>query len=120
MCVSQWPADRAPGLPSVKVVFLFIPKPQLWGLCGQSPGLGISQELTQTVPFWEKVLAKMVAKQLQGQASTVMISLSFFPPFEHFLGRFSVSPLDVGIVSNFTKDVLLLMMEWRLLSLPAS
>lgn len=41
---------------------------------------GKSQELTQTVPFWEKVLAKMVAKQLQGHLSPVMISL-FFPPF---------------------------------------
>lgn len=97
MCVSQWPADGAPGLPLSEMLF-----------SSQSPGSGasvvralasgISQELTQTVPFWEKVLAKMVAKQLQGHLSTVMISLSFFPPFEHFLGRFSVSLLALGLL----------------------
>lgn len=58
---------------------------------------GKMQELMQTVPFWEKVLAKMVAKQLQGHLSTGMISLCFHP-FEHLLGRCSVSLVALGLL----------------------
>lgn len=58
MRVSQWPTHGAPDLTEM----LSYPKaPVVRALAS-----GKSQELTQTVPFWEKVLAKMVAKQLQG------------------------------------------------------
>lgn len=70
----QWPAERAPGLPLSEI----LSHPKVPALVSVRAS-GKSQELTQTVPFGEKVLAKMVAKQLQGPLSTVMISLSPFP-----------------------------------------
>lgn len=70
VCVCRWPAERAPGL--LLTEMLSHPRAPLWVRALAS---GKSQELTQTIPFWEKVLAKMVAKQLQGHLSPAMISL---------------------------------------------
>ena len=99
--------------PSVKC--FFIPKPQLWGLCGQGPGLGDISGADSNCSFLGEGVSKDGCQATPG-ASIYSDDFSlFFSSFWTFSRPLFSFPLGVGIVSNFMKGVLLWMMEWRLL-----